>query len=158
VHYHPTRLVVKQDCLTVTDTVVDATAPPSQHQPDGMRHEPDGDTHGWLQVDPPFASLINAGNTSVMGGNLVFEIVCHYSVTQTVDVSREQKTAVLEFAAESLRASGPSLRDEVLRPVEDDALMKRLQMAPCRSRLPPRQQKSSVDRLYLVPLDEMTEI
>jgi hypothetical protein len=43
-----------------------------------------------------------------------------------VDVSREQKTAVLEFAAESLRASGPSLRDEVLRPVEDDALMKRL--------------------------------
>jgi hypothetical protein len=76
-------LIVKQDCLTVTGTIVDATAPPSQHQPDGVRHEPDGDTHGWLQVDPSFASLINAGNTSAEGGNLVFEIVCHYAVTQT---------------------------------------------------------------------------
>src|SRR6266581_5474868 len=44
--------------------------------------EGDGDTHGWLKVDPPFASLINAGNTSDEGGNLVFEIVCHYQVTQ----------------------------------------------------------------------------
>ena len=78
--YHPTRLIVKQDCLTVTGTIMDATA---GRQADGMRHEPDGDTHGWLQVDPPFASLINMGNTSDMGGNLVFEIVCHYSVTQT---------------------------------------------------------------------------
>jgi hypothetical protein len=81
--YNPTRLVVKQDCLTVTGTIVDATATQSTHQPDGMRHEGDGDTHGWLRVDPPFASLINAGNTSDEGGNLVFEIVCHYSVKQT---------------------------------------------------------------------------
>jgi hypothetical protein len=80
--YHPTRLVVKQDCLTVTGTIVDATATQSHHQPDGVRHEGDGDTHGWLRVDPPFASLINAGNISDEGGNLVFEIVCHYSVTQ----------------------------------------------------------------------------
>jgi hypothetical protein len=29
-----------------------------------------------------FANLINAGNTSEEGGNLVFEIVCHYTVTQ----------------------------------------------------------------------------
>jgi hypothetical protein len=75
--------VLKQDCLTVTGILVDATATLSRHQPDGMRHEPDGDTHGWLRVDPQFASLINAGNTSDEGGNLVFEIVCHYSVTQT---------------------------------------------------------------------------
>jgi hypothetical protein len=58
-------LIVKQDCLTVTGTIIDATAPPSHHQPDGVRHEPDGDTHGWLQVDSSFASLINAGNTSM---------------------------------------------------------------------------------------------
>ncbi len=80
--YHPTRLLVKQDCLTVTGVIVDATAPQSHHQPDGVRHEGDGDTHGWLKVDPQFASLINAGNTSDEGGNLVFEIVCHYSVKQ----------------------------------------------------------------------------
>lgn len=80
--YNPTRLVVKQDCLTVTGTIVDATATQSTHQADGVRHEKDGDTHGWLRVDPPFASLINAGNKSDKGGNLVFEIVCHYTVTQ----------------------------------------------------------------------------
>jgi hypothetical protein len=79
---HPTRLIVRLDCLTVTGTIVDATATQSYHQPDGVRHEGDGDTHGWLQLDPPFATLLNAGNTSDEGGNLVFEIVCHYSVTQ----------------------------------------------------------------------------
>jgi len=80
--YHPSRLLVKQDCVTVTGVIVDATAGQANHQADGMRHEPDGDTHGWLQVDPQFAAMINAGNTSDEGGNLVFEIVCHYTVTQ----------------------------------------------------------------------------
>jgi hypothetical protein len=80
--YNPTRLMVKQDCLVVTGTIVDATATQSKHQADGMRHEGDGDTHGWLQLDPPFGSLINDGNTADEGGNLVFEITCHYTVTQ----------------------------------------------------------------------------
>jgi hypothetical protein len=93
--YNPTRLVVNQDCLTVTGTIVDATAHQSTHQPDGVRHEPDGDTHGWLQVDPAFASLLNAGNKSVNGGdgNLIFEIVCHYTVTQA-----DAKPACVGFA------------------------------------------------------------
>ncbi|HXI32534.1 MAG TPA: hypothetical protein VNH63_00490 [Gemmatimonadales bacterium] len=77
--YHPSRLTVKQDCVTITGTIVDAT---SHHEPDGVRHERDGDTHGWLKVDAPFAAAINGGNTSDEGGNLVFEIVCHYTVTQ----------------------------------------------------------------------------
>ncbi len=81
--YNPSRLIVKQDCLTVTGTIIDATATQSKHQPDGVRHEGDGDTHGWLQVDSQFASLINPGNTSDEGGNLVFELVCHYTVKQT---------------------------------------------------------------------------
>jgi len=80
--YHPTRLTVKQDCLTVTGTIVDATATQATHQPDGVRHEGDGDTHGWLQLDSAYASLINDGNTLDEGGNLVFEIVCHFKVTQ----------------------------------------------------------------------------
>jgi hypothetical protein len=78
--YNPTRLLVKNDCVTITGTIIDNT---SGRQSDGVRHEADGDTHGWLQVDPAFVGLINPGNTSDEGGNLVFEIVCHYSVTQT---------------------------------------------------------------------------
>ncbi len=81
--YNPQRLLVKQDCITVTGVIVDATATQSKHQADGVRHEGDGDTHGWLKVDPQFANLLNAGNASDEGGNLVFEIVCHFTVTQT---------------------------------------------------------------------------
>jgi hypothetical protein len=81
--YNPKRLLVKQDCITVTGVIVDATATQSRHQSDGVRHEGDGDTHGWLKVDPQFASLLNAGNASDEGGNLVFELVCHYTVKQT---------------------------------------------------------------------------
>lgn len=77
--YHPTRLIVKSACVTVTGTIVDAT---SGAQPDGVRHEADGDTHGWLEVDPQFRSMLNAGNESAEGGNLVFEVICRYPVTQ----------------------------------------------------------------------------
>ena len=63
--YHLSRLLVKQDCLTVTGVLVDATANHPPHRPDGVRHEPDGDTHWWLKVDPPFASPINDGNTPI---------------------------------------------------------------------------------------------
>jgi hypothetical protein len=80
--YHPTRLTVRQDCLTVTGTIVDATAPLAHQRPDGVRKEPDGDTHGWLKLDPQFAALLNDGNNSDEGGNLVFELVCHFNVTQ----------------------------------------------------------------------------
>jgi hypothetical protein len=77
--YHPHRLIVKQQCITVTGTIVDAT---NGRKSDGVRHEPDGDTHGWLQVDPQFQDLLNAGNMSDEGGNLVFEIVCKFHATQ----------------------------------------------------------------------------
>lgn len=81
--YHPNRLIVKQDCIAVTGTIVDATATQSVHHADGVRHEPDGDTHGWLKLDPSFENLLNAGNKSNEGGNLVFEIICRFPVTQT---------------------------------------------------------------------------
>jgi hypothetical protein len=82
--YNSSRLIVKQQCVTVTGTIVDASA---GKEPDGVRHEADGDTHGWLKVDPQFASLLNAGNKSAEGGNLVFEIVCEFPVTQADAVS-----------------------------------------------------------------------
>lgn len=80
--YHPNRLIVKQECISVTGTIVDATATQSKKQPDGVRHEKDGDTHGWLKVDPEFENLLNTGNKTDEGGNLVFEIICRYPVTQ----------------------------------------------------------------------------
>ena len=73
--YHPTRLIVKQQCITVTGTIVDAT---SGKKPDGVRHEADADTHGWLKLDPQFEDLLNQGNMTNEGGNLVFEIVCKF--------------------------------------------------------------------------------
>ena len=81
--YHPQRLIVKQECISVTGAIVDATATQTKKQLDGTRHEPDGDTHGWLKVDPGLENLLNSGNLNDENGNLVFEIVCHYSVTQT---------------------------------------------------------------------------
>jgi hypothetical protein len=77
--YNPQRLTVKQKCISVTGTIVDAT---NGKRSDGMRKEADGDTHGWLQVDPQFKNLLNAGNMSNEGGNLVFEIVCKFNVSQ----------------------------------------------------------------------------
>jgi uncharacterized protein YraI len=77
--YNPQRLIVKQKCIAVTGTIVDATN--GKHS-DGVRHEADGDTHGWLNVDSEFKNLLNAGNASAEGGNLVFEIVCKFPVTQ----------------------------------------------------------------------------
>ena len=61
---------------------MDATATQSKKEPDGVRHEKDGDTHGWLKVDAEFQNLLNAGNINDEGGNLVFEIVCRFPVTQ----------------------------------------------------------------------------
>lgn len=77
--YNPQRLIVKQTCISVTGTIADAT---KGKRRDGVRHEADGDTHGWLNVDPEFKSLLNAGNMSNESGNLVFEIVCMFRVTQ----------------------------------------------------------------------------
>jgi uncharacterized protein YraI len=77
--YHSQRLIVNKQCTAVTGTIVDATA---GKESDGVRHEGDGDTHGWLKVDSEFQSLLNAGNKSDEGGNLVFEIVCRFPVKQ----------------------------------------------------------------------------
>lgn len=80
--YHPDRLLVKGQCVTVTGVIVDATANQKTKRADGVRHEPDGDTHGWLKVDAKFKKYLNAGNKSHEQGNLVFELVCHYTVEQ----------------------------------------------------------------------------
>jgi hypothetical protein len=93
--YNSTRLIVKQPCITVAGIIVDATANQSHHQPDGVRHEDDGDTHGWLKVDPKFEDLLNPGNLSNEGGNLVFEIVCMYDPPKQQDA----KAACTDYAS-----------------------------------------------------------
>lgn len=60
--YHPSRLVVQQKCVTVTGTIVDATANQKIHHSDGVRHEADGDTHGWLKLDPGQEKFVNDVN------------------------------------------------------------------------------------------------
>lgn len=78
--YKPSRLIVQpQGCISVTGTIVDAT---HGKRRDGLRHEPDGDTHGWISIDAPYRHLLNAGNLKHEGGNLVFELVCFYHVSQ----------------------------------------------------------------------------
>jgi hypothetical protein len=77
--YHPARLIQKQPCIAVTGTIIDAS---KGSRPDGVRREADGDTHGWLNVDAEFKNLLNAGNINDEGGNLVFEIICRFRVTQ----------------------------------------------------------------------------
>jgi hypothetical protein len=90
--YHPQRLIVKQQCISVTGMIVDAT---NGRRRDGVRHEADGDTHGWLKPDPEFSSLMNAGNRSNEGGNLVFEIVCKFPVSQA-----DAEAACAEYRSE----------------------------------------------------------
>lgn len=81
--YKPERLIAQpQGCISVTGTITDATADEKRHRKDGVRHEADGDTHGWLTLDQPYKNLLNAGNMTHQGGNLVFEIVCRFRVTQ----------------------------------------------------------------------------
>lgn len=80
--YNPSRLVVQEKCVTVTGTFVDSTASEPKHEKDGVRHEEDGDTHGWLKLDPGQDKFVNDTNKRDQQGNLVFEIVCKYRVTQ----------------------------------------------------------------------------
>lgn len=80
--YNPKRLVVKRQCIAVTGTIVDATANQKRHRADGVRHEPDGDSHGWIKLDHQYQSLLDKGNMDYEDGNLVFEIICRFPITQ----------------------------------------------------------------------------
>jgi len=77
--YKPDRLRVLQPCITVTGTI------------DFIRHEPDGDDHVGLKLDPQFSSLVNSCNATCLGGaehgDLVVEPVCVTAPTQADAVS-----------------------------------------------------------------------
>lgn len=77
--YNPTRLKIHLGRIAAVGTIVDAT---HGRRKDGVRKEADGDCHGWLKLDSGQEELLNAGNKSDEEGNLVFEIVCMFPVTQ----------------------------------------------------------------------------
>jgi len=77
--YNPSRLAVQEKCVTVTGTIVDATAGDKIHQQDGVRHE---DSYGWLKLDPGQEKYVNDVNKRDEQGNLIFEIVCKYPARQ----------------------------------------------------------------------------
>jgi hypothetical protein len=110
--YHPHRLIVKQPCIAVTGTIVDAT---NGREHDGVRHETDGDTHGWLKVDPEFEGLLNAGNLNNEGGNLVFEIVCKFVPPTQADAEpaceNYQSPIVIPPVGTHVRIVGTYVRD-----------------------------------------------
>lgn len=95
--YKPQRLKVKQQCVTARGTIVDATSTEKHRRKDGLRHEGDGDTHGWLKLDPGQENLLDAGNRKKEGGNLVFEVVCQYRVRQedAIEACRGYKSAIV---------------------------------------------------------------
>src|SRR5437868_1290333 len=68
--YHLARLVLQENCVTVRGTIVDATANQSTRQKDGVRHQEDGDAHGWLKLDPGQEKFLNDGNRQAENGNL----------------------------------------------------------------------------------------
>lgn len=92
--YHPKRLVVIKLCAMVTGTIVDASK--GRHR-DGARHEADGDGHFFLKLDAGQEEFLNAKNLSNEDGNLVFEPVCMYRVTQkdAVDACKNYKQDIV---------------------------------------------------------------
>jgi hypothetical protein len=69
--YNPDRLVVYKDCQTVSGIV------------DRIIVEADGDYHIRLGLDTAYQNLTNSVNDSDQYGDLVLEIVCVNTVTQT---------------------------------------------------------------------------
>lgn len=110
--YHPDRLQVHNRCTSVTGVIVDAT---HGRRKDGVRKEADGDTHGWLRLDPGQEQYLNQGNMSDEEGNLVYEVVCHFPVHQAdaVDACRGYKSPVkLAPVGSHVRITGSWVMDD----------------------------------------------
>jgi hypothetical protein len=118
--YHPKRLSVKNACISVTGVIVDATKGKNK---DGARHEADGDGHNWLKLDPGQKNVLLSGNVSTQQGNLVFEIICRYRVTQA-DAKAACKdfksTVVLPPIGAHVRITGSLIADLDHKPIHSE--------------------------------------
>src|SRR6266480_1154062 len=90
--YNPKRLEI-HGCYAVTGITVDATRGRAK---DGCRHESDGDGHCFLKLAPGQEQFLNAKNLANEEGNLVFEPMCQYRVTQkdAMQVCKNWKQAI----------------------------------------------------------------
>lgn len=72
--YDSKRLAVQKPCITVTGTVED-----------NPRHEPDGDTHFILTLDPKYTgySHNNCKSTAPGCNYLIVELICHNPIAQS---------------------------------------------------------------------------
>lgn len=113
--YNPSRLTVHEACVSVTGQIADAT---HGKRKDGIRHEADGDCHGWLTLDVwpvDQSKYLNAGNFSDEEGNLVFEIVCMFPVTQKdaiVSCKGFKNGVVLPPVGSHVRITGSWVQDD----------------------------------------------
>jgi hypothetical protein len=100
--YNPDRLVVYKDCQTVSGIV------------DRVIVEADGDYHIRLGLDAPYQNLTNSVNNSDQYGDLVLEIVCANTVTQTdaVDACQNYLNHVtIPQEGQHIIATGPYVLD-----------------------------------------------
>jgi hypothetical protein len=100
--YNPDRLVVYKDCQTVSGIV------------DRVIVEADGDYHIRLGLDTPYQNLTNSVNDSDQYGDLVLEIVCANTVTQTdaIDACQNYVNHVtVPLEGEHIVATGPYVLD-----------------------------------------------
>jgi hypothetical protein len=110
--YNPQRLLVHERCASVTGVIVDAT---HGKRKQGVRREQDGDCHGWLRLDAGQERYINAGNVSDEEGNLVYEIVCMFPVTQkdAISACANYKNKIeLPTVGSHVRMTGSWVRDD----------------------------------------------
>jgi hypothetical protein len=100
--YNPDRLVVYKDCQTVSGIV------------DRVIVEADGDYHIRLGLDTLYQNLTNSVNDSGQYGDIVLEIVCANTVTQTdaVDACRNYANHVtVPQEGQYIIATGPYVLD-----------------------------------------------
>jgi hypothetical protein len=110
--YKPERLTIHACQAVVTGVIVDATR---GKRKSGVRREADGDCHGWLKLDAGQDNYLNAGNLSNEGGNLVFEVVCMFPVTQADAIEAckgFQNPVKLPAVGSHVRISGPWVMDD----------------------------------------------
>lgn len=83
--YHPTRLRVITPCVTVSGTVRI------------IRPEQDGDIHFDLELDSPFAGMVNDANRGQQDGYLVVEIIPADEAGCTVGQSPRQAVGTYDY-------------------------------------------------------------
>jgi hypothetical protein len=69
--YHPYRLQIVKPCITASGTV------------DRVLQEADGDVHVRTRLDQAYSNLTNSANDQYQYGDLVVEIICVTTPTQT---------------------------------------------------------------------------